>query len=577
MNVALPTMASRSEWTPRDNLDALGSQDGRAMRAPFQPILRALQADFGQPFSIVNTDSGELISAVANGLGYDVSDRTGLLAEVARRGKPEIVEDVSPLLMLALPLKQTGIGASHVAISISCYQSIESEAEMAAAAKTFGVDAERAFHWAQKQEVWPPNGLMRFANTTLKNYEQRGQISHLTHEINEAVAHARDTYVELGLLHRLARHLHISENESELWQHTLKWLADAIPAQSLAIVPNTKHERNSDSIAANPLAANVETNLIFHGELPLESDELEEFVLGLGPNLNQQPLVLNRTETSLPTWRYATVRELICVPIEEDGQPLGWILALNHTGDAKNILGEFGSVETRLLSSVGTILGIHSSNIRSYQQQAELFASSVQALTSAIDAKDRYTSGHSDRVARVAVHLAKKMGCDTEDLNTIYLAGLLHDIGKIGIDDDVLKKPGKLTPEEYEHIKLHPQLGYDILKGVRQLQKTLPVVLHHHEAWNGKGYPYGLAGTDSPLLARIVAVADSFDAMSSDRSYRKGLSDEKLDKILKDGAGSQWDADIINAFFEDRDEIRNIVERSQQELPLDVGQWGDEG
>jgi HD-GYP domain-containing protein (c-di-GMP phosphodiesterase class II) len=158
-------------------------------------------------------------------------------------------------------------------------------------------------------------------------------------------------------------------------------------------------------------------------------------------------------------------------------------------------------------------------------------------------------------------------------VKTIYLAGLLHDIGKIGIDDNVLRKPGPLTPAELEHIKTHPDLGCRILEGVKQLDMVMPVVRHHHEAWNGAGYPSGLKGEETPLLARIVAVADSIDAMSSDRPYRKGIPDEKLDSILRDGAGKQWDSEVIQAAFKVRDELRRIGKDERHPLSLDVTDW----
>ena len=211
-----------------------------------------------------------------------------------------------------------------------------------------------------------------------------------------------------------------------------------------------------------------------------------------------------------------------------------------------------------MLSSVATILGIHAGNLELYRQQAEFLAGVVRALTSAIDAKDPYTCGHSDRVARIAVRLADQMGMSAAELENIYLSGLLHDIGKIGIDDQVLRKPGRLTESEYEHIKMHAEIGYRILKDLKQLGQILPAVRHHHEAWNGTGYPFGLQGEEIPLVARIVAVADAFDAMSSDRPYRKGMADDKLDEIFRSGAGRQWDADIVDAFFAVRDEIRQI-------------------
>jgi HD-GYP domain-containing protein (c-di-GMP phosphodiesterase class II) len=145
-------------------------------------------------------------------------------------------------------------------------------------------------------------------------------------------------------------------------------------------------------------------------------------------------------------------------------------------------------------------------------------------------------------------------------------------VGKIGIDDNVLRKPGKLTDAEFEHIKTHTVIGHRILSDIKQLDEVLPVVLHHHEQWNGRGYPHGLAAKEIPLLARIVAVADSFDAMGSDRPYRAGMPDDKLDAIMREGAGQQWDADVVAAFFRARDDIRGIA-REKVKNSLDQREW----
>jgi len=150
---------------------------------------------------------------------------------------------------------------------------------------------------------------------------------------------------------------------------------------------------------------------------------------------------------------------------------------------------------------------------------------------------------------------------------------LLHDIGKIGVDDHVLRKPGTLTPKEYEHIKSHVTIGHRILSDLKEMDEVLPVVLHHHEAWGGGGYPQDLRGETIPLTARIVAVADAFDAMSSDRPYRKGMPNEKIETILRDGSGKQWDPDVVDAFFRARDEIRQISRRQREGVDSDVQLW----
>jgi putative nucleotidyltransferase with HDIG domain len=253
------------------------------------------------------------------------------------------------------------------------------------------------------------------------------------------------------------------------------------------------------------------------------------------------------------------------VPLAEGENLFGWLAAVNHVDG-----GEFGTVEASLLGSVGAILGIHSGNIDLYRQQSEMFAGVVRALTSAIDAKDEYTRGHSDRVAQVSVRLASELGCDERTISRIYLAGLLHDIGKIGIDDSVLRKPGRLTDEEYEHIKGHVSIGHRILVDLKKMDDVLPVVLHHHESWDGSGYPEHLPSEAIPRSARIVAVADAFDAMSSDRPYRMGMADEKIDAIFRAGAGKQWDPDVVAALFRARDDLRKIVRHERIDLDDDL-------
>ena len=203
-----------------------------------------------------------------------------------------------------------------------------------------------------------------------------------------------------------------------------------------------------------------------------------------------------------------------------------------------------------------------------YRHRCELLLDIIRALTSAVDAKDPYTCSHSERVARVAVRLAAEMGCDAETMDNLYLAGLLHDIGKVGIDDSILRKMGTLSDDEYEHVKAHVSIGHNILRNLAGLKDLLPVVFHHHESWDGGGYPHHLDAQQIPLAARIVAVADAFDAMSSDRPYRKAMPDETVDRILETGAGLQWDPEVVQAFLRARDDIRRTCGNLRQPLDL---------
>jgi HD-GYP domain-containing protein (c-di-GMP phosphodiesterase class II) len=188
-------------------------------------------------------------------------------------------------------------------------------------------------------------------------------------------------------------------------------------------------------------------------------------------------------------------------------------------------------------------------NAALYAEQQAMFMGTVRALSASIDAKDRYTRGHSERVAHLGAEIAKAMGMEPAQIERVRLAGLLHDLGKIGVPEAVLLKPGRLSEAEFELIKTHPTIGYTILKDIEPLEDVLPGVLYHHERWDGRGYPRGLKGTQIPLLGRMLAVADAFDAMSSDRAYRPRIERDKVLQELRVGAGEQWDKNIVREFL----------------------------
>jgi len=172
----------------------------------------------------------------------------------------------------------------------------------------------------------------------------------------------------------------------------------------------------------------------------------------------------------------------------------------------------------------------------------------VGSLASALDARDRYTAGHSRRVSELSCAIGRSMNLAPQELDAVRIGALLHDIGKIGIVDGVLQKPGKLTSEEFALIQQHPTIGRRILEGVNGFQDYLPIVELHHENWNGTGYPWGLRGEATPLCARIVHVADAYDAMTSDRPYRRGMTLEQAIRVLRQYAGTQFDPAIVPVF-----------------------------
>jgi HD-GYP domain-containing protein (c-di-GMP phosphodiesterase class II) len=281
------------------------------------------------------------------------------------------------------------------------------------------------------------------------------------------------------------------------------------------------------------------------------------------------PVLWNEDKAALWSARFPQVANLLAVTVP-GAQGRGWLVAVNKIGPGAPQPGRpgrpprpvpFRKADAAVLMPFASLLSLQARSVRRIQDLRELLVGLTRSLTAAIDAKDSYTYGHSERVARVGVELGRQMGLSEDDLSDVYLAGLLHDIGKIGIADAVLTKPGKLTAEEFEHLKQHPVIGYNILKDLGALKNLLPGVLYHHERYDGKGYPKGLEGEAIPLLARVLAVADAYDAMSTNRPYRPAMAVAEVEAELQQGANTQWDGRVIEAFLHARQQIHLVRQR----------------
>ena len=183
------------------------------------------------------------------------------------------------------------------------------------------------------------------------------------------------------------------------------------------------------------------------------------------------------------------------------------------------------------------------------QAQQSGFLTSIQALMGALEARDLYTRGHSERVRAWTIRICRQLGISESQIENISLGACLHDIGKVGIRDAILEKAGPLSTEEWQIMRSHSIVGVEILSPIQMLQPILPIIRGHHERWDGKGYPDGIQGQSIPLGSRVIAVADTYDALVTDRPYRKGFSRGKAREILKMGSGAQWDAEIVDALL----------------------------
>jgi HD-GYP domain-containing protein (c-di-GMP phosphodiesterase class II) len=295
-------------------------------------------------------------------------------------------------------------------------------------------------------------------------------------------------------------------------------------------------------------------DLTFAASTGIETEKLKETRLAIGDGIagwvarENKPVLVADAQNDprfckrLYTKNENKIKSIIAVPLKTKDKVIGVIEVVN-----KNNNESFNEEDVDMLEALSNQAAVAIENGKLYTNLRELFINTVRSLVVAIETKDVYTSGHSERVTLFAEMIAEELGFTPDELEKLNLAATLHDIGKIGIDDAILRKPSKLTPAEYGEIKKHPGFAANILDTVPQLKDIMPAVRHHHERYDGLGYPDGLKGEDIPYFARIIAVADTFDAMNSSRPYRQAQSFNVCLEELKRCAGTQFDPEITAA------------------------------
>jgi len=508
-----PTKLSKGGATPVDRVQSLAN---------------SLREEFGTPFVFFDAATGGTIGGAGE---CNIRIHPAQVAEVLADGKARAYEQAAGRYLLAVPIFESGQPA------------LIAGGELEGLAPTGTPEAERE-----------RGRLERWLQAAADRQRQADQLTDYRRDAENPSSNGA-TWEAILTLDHLVRRLRIHKEPAKNQQRILEGAFRLLRVQSLVWVPQQADAPilvQGDPLLAPPECRALAACMSQHPDYrPLE------------------PLICNDLPAAGLAHRFPQLNNALAFVLTDQG-PVGWVIALNKKAaagrsGAKPLDGPaapaFRKSDAAMLTPFVALLELHSRGSARYQDLKELLVGLTRSLTAALDAKDSYTYGHSERVARIAVELGRELGLLGDELSDIYLAGLLHDVGKIGIRDSVLGKVEPLTAEEFEHIKQHVTIGYAILSDLRPIRNLLPGVLYHHEHWDGKGYPDGLAGEAIPLLARILAVADAYDAMSTNRPYRDALPCRKVEEILTKGAGTQWDKRVIEAFQRCRHRIHTIRQR----------------
>ncbi|MEW6608343.1 MAG: HD domain-containing phosphohydrolase [bacterium] len=342
---------------------------------------------------------------------------------------------------------------------------------------------------------------------------------------------------ELLILNRIGKMLSSTFEQDKVLKLMTKSLEEMIEFDILSLLLLNSERAMLNIISQEPISDELVEEAKFH-----LIGILREFT---NWNFDKNPVIIKKEfRKKRRKVAYHPIKSTLSLPLVAKDETIGAVSISSFQPNA------FTQDNLRMFSTLTPQVAIALENARIYIDMQDLYTGTVEALASEIETRNPYTRGHSERVTHYAVEMAKKLGFNQKEIEVMRYAGLLHDLGKIGISDQVLLKPGKLTDEEYDTMKHHPIKSESILRVIAFLRQILPIVRHHHEHYDGKGYPNGLKSKKIPLGARIIAVAGAFDAITSDRPYRKAKSVEEAIEILKECSGTQFDPKIVKVFLE---------------------------
>ncbi len=342
---------------------------------------------------------------------------------------------------------------------------------------------------------------------------------------------------ELNVLNRIMEDFASSDSSYSIFNKVVALGVDVLKADNVNLYIYVEQDASFISIASNDWHVDSSAKL---------TPELNQFFLDVLADDKPCLIALNNDAVGIDSDIYS----FIAIPIKIREKAFGVV-----SSSIKQEKRQFTDKDVYYMSFIIQKAASAIENIALYENIYDNLFSTLYAFVAALEARDSYTRTHSKRVSEVASVIGRELNCTEEELNVLGFAGHLHDIGKIGIRDDILLKPGKLTTEEFEKIKEHPAIGADIVGQLGLWDREQEIIRHHHESFDGSGYPDGLKGEQIPHLARMLSVADAFDAMASDRAYRKKMDKSRVVSIIIECSGTQFDPNAVKAFLRIVDDV----------------------
>ncbi len=439
--------------------------------------------------------------------------------------RPPVTEVLPGTYMIPIPDVARGRRLGYLVVGVLEMTALESKAFLEAC-RAAGVGPEPAAASLLQYAHGTRTEAMHLADLLRSMHEDLGAGLKTERAIEGFTTELTVTYEQVSLLYELGRSMRGFPDPAEFLARTAANLQDATDFRWAAARPCGATAM--PSLAGSP---SIDVPRVIELFNTLEREAWDERAPRILTAVGGEPL--------------PSGSQLLAQPVLIEGRLAGLILA----GDRGGRDPQISSYDTNLFETAGTFVSTFLENHALAARERATFFGLVRALTAAIDAKDPYTRGHSERVAHLGRKLAEALGAAPEECERVHLSGLLHDVGKIGVPEAVLLKNGRLTDDEFEAIKKHPRTGHEILLAIPRFDDVLGGVLSHHERWDGRGYPEGLSGEQIPWIGRVLALADTFDAMSSNRAYRAALPRERVLEEVRNCSGAQFDPDMVPAFL----------------------------